>query len=157
MSSCHPPTSGHQMISPHPHPWRSLTFPVSQLMASRSHHFQLNARTFLDQDALSRPGRPPGCGSGASAIVPPGYCAAALLVSVLSGAPGRFPANRANRARTGTHTGHTACAFDVLAERAARIPKGRGCRGGEHVGGLGSVFTSSYVRHLMYAPGAAPA
>ena len=154
MSSCHPPTSGHQMISPHPHPWRSLTFPVSQLMASRS---PTERQNFFDQDALSRPGRPPGCGSGALARVPPGWAAAALLVSVLSGALGRFPANRANRARTGTHTGHTACAFDVLAERAARILKGRGCRGGEHVGGLGSVFTASHVLHLMHAPGAAPA
>jgi hypothetical protein len=41
----------------------------------------------------------------------------------------------------GTHTGHTACAFDVLAERAVHIPKGPRCQGGGHVCGFESMFT----------------
>ena len=127
MSSCHPPTSGHQMISPHPHPWRSLTFPVSQLMASRS---PTERQNFFDQDALSRPGRPPGCGSGALARVPSGWAAAALLVSVLLRAPGRFPASRANRARTAhaQATPPVLSAFWPNEQRAYR--RGAGVEGG---------------------------
>jgi hypothetical protein len=43
----------------------------------------------------------------------------------------------------------------VKPARQVRIPKGRRCQGGRHVGGLGSVSTASHVLHLMHVPGAA--
>ena len=116
----------------------------------------------LTANVLSKPFLPPrlreharlwlwGLGEGTTWLVsyfPPGFC---LVRS--SGSISREPRQSGSH---GTRTGHTARAFDVLAERAVHIPKGSRCRGGEHVCGLGSTLTASHVLHLMHAPGAAP-
>ena len=153
MSACHPPTSDHQMISPHPHP--SWWLWISYFLCTADGSLTFNVRTFLPRRAF--PPWPPtrlwlwGPGGGTDWLV--SCCSPGFRLAPSSGPISREPRQSGSH---GTRTGHTARAFDVLAERAVHIPKGPRCRGGEHVCGLGSTLTASHVLHLMHAPGAAP-